>query len=191
MENNLISWSVLIVLLAAGLYTAFVIRGEKDDALLSAIDLEFHGLIFKIPRWWTKTEQSQEHIRFERTDTRYDWSATFTILKDYSKETSLQNIYEEQAIKRGLVFDKDTSIIHSPLELQELYSQGIEALRVEGTATENSENRLYYDAIVIRSPYTDDTQTILYLESRASVLNGLLEGPFFEQMLKHIKKAPQ
>ncbi len=183
MFDNVFSWSIFIIFLFIGIYTARIIKGEKEDALASAVELVFHGLSFQIPRWWTKTLDNGYEITFERTDTRYDWKATFLLLREYDADIDLQSIYEEQALKRGLVFDKDTSIIHSPSELNELYDQGLEALRVEGTATENSEKRLYYDAIIIRN----SNDQFIFLESKASVLNGLLEGPFFEQMLKHIK----
>ena len=124
----------------------------------------------------------KNQITYERKDTRYDWKATFTHLVDLDQQKSLQNIFEEIAIERNLIFDKDRAIIHSPKELKNLYENEVEALRVEGTATQNSEKRLYYDGLVIRAP-----KGILFLESKASVLNGLLEGPFFEQMIENIK----
>ncbi len=180
--DNILSWSILIISLIAMLYAAFIIKNEKSDALDSAVDLKFYGLVFPIPRWWTKTSESENQITYERKDTRYDWKATFTHLVDLDQQKSLQNIFEEIAIERNLIFDKDRAIIHSPKELKNLYENEVEALRVEGTATQNSEKRLYYDGLVIRAP-----KGILFLESKASVLNGLLEGPFFEQMIENIK----
>jgi hypothetical protein len=180
--DNYISWSILILTLIGIFYAATIIKGEKNDALKTASMLEFSGLLFPIPRWWTRTCDEEDMITFERKDTRYDWKATFLNLKKYSDETSLQNIFEDVAIERGLIFDKDFAIIHSPSELKELYENGIEALRVEGTATEKNENRLYYDGLVIKAP-----EGFIFLESKASVLNGLLEGPFFEQMIQNIK----
>jgi hypothetical protein len=88
------------------------------------------------------------------------------------------------ATKRNLIFDEDTSIVQAPSMLVEIHQQGIEALRIEGTATEDSEHRVYYDAFIIQGD-----KGHLYLESRSSILNGLLEGPFFEQTISKIKKA--
>ena len=180
--ENLFSWLILIGTLIAMLYTAFIIKNEKKDALDTSRKIEFHGLSFFIPRWWSQTLEEENNLVFERKDTRYDWKATFLKLDEGFNEMSLQNIFEKIAIDRELIFDKDTAIIHSPSELTSLYENKIEALRVEGTATERSEKRLYYDGLVIRGP-----KGILFLESKASVLNGLLEGPFFEQMIQNIE----
>ena len=52
------------------------------------------------------------------------------------------------------------------------------ALRVEGKATEKVINRLYLDIYLFQ--YKEDAYFFI---SRSSVLNGIVEGPFFEEMI--------
>lgn len=179
--SNTFWWILLICVLIFATYAAFVIKGEKDVALKDAIPFPFFGLEIPIPPWWTLTTNEDELKIFERTDTRYEWQSRFSFSKEEFKD--LQDAFEKLALKNQLVFDQDTSIIHEPTSFKELLDQGIETLRVEGTATKGHELRVYYDAALLK---VEDG--IVILESESSVLNGLLEGPFFEQALHHIKK---
>jgi hypothetical protein len=180
--NNTIWWILLILCLLFAVYAAFVIKNEKVEALSTGKKLLFHGFEFNLPRWWTMTLEEDNKLTFERTDTRYDWKATFNWIENPSGD--LQDTFEKMAIKRELIFDEDTSIIQAPSTLVEIHAQGVEALRIEGTATQSQEHRVYYDAFIIQGE-----KGHLYLESRSSILNGLLEGPFFEQTVSKIKKA--
>ena len=181
--SNIFWWILLITLLLLATYAAFIIRGEKDKALEDSVLLKFKSLEIPIPPWWTATTSLDNFIVFERVDTHYEWQSRFSFTQENFRD--LQAAFENLALKHKLVFDKDTSIIHRPQSFKSLYEQGLETLRVEGTATKASEERVYYDAALIK---VDDG--IVILESESSVLNGLLEGPFFEQALLHIRKAP-
>ena len=55
-------------------------------------------------------------------------------------------------------------------------------IEVGGTATENTIDRIYYDIAMIRSD-----NEILICESKSSILNGAVEGPYFEEVLKRIR----
>lgn len=179
--SDIFWWVVLVAVLIFATYAAFVIKGEKSVALEDAILLKFKGLEIPIPPWWTLTTDKDELKIFERTDTHYEWHARFSFTNEEYRD--LQAAFEHLATSNELIFDKDTSIIHEPTSFKELVAQGIEALRIEGTATKGSEHRVYYDAALLKVD-----NGIVILESESSVLNGLLEGPFFEQALHHIKK---
>lgn len=196
--DNIFGWLILVIILAFALYSAFVIKKEKIVALKNAKPLHFGGLIFPIPPWWTQTfkqesnDESKEETKiiFERTDTRYDWRAVFYKYDpNHFQGTSLQNIFEEFVIKREINFDQSNAIIKTPSEILSFSKIDIDALRIEGTATEASEDRIYIDIIVFKNKDTDtETDKIYIIESRSSILNGLLEGPFFEQMIEQVKK---
>lgn len=179
--SNVVWWALLVVCLAFAVYAANIIKNEKNVAISNGKALLFHGFEFIIPSWWTATLESENHITYERTDTRYDWVSHFRWVGDTDQD--LQSIFEKMAVERQLVFDEDTSIVQAPSMLKEIYDQGIEALRIEGTATEAQEHRVYYDVFLIKGD-----SGVLYLESRSSILNGLLEGPFFEQAISKIKR---
>ena len=56
-------------------------------------------------------------------------------------------------------------------------------VRVEGTCTEKKIYRFYYDIMI---GVLENDQT-LWCQSKSSVLNGCVEGPFFEEALKNLK----
>ena len=53
-------------------------------------------------------------------------------------------------------------------------------VRLEGTATQEQTERLYYDAFLVREIKSGH---YLYAESKSSILNGLVEGPYFEEVM--------
>ena len=58
-----------------------------------------------------------------------------------------------------------------------------EVIRVEGKASQRIEERLYLDMCLMRD---SNKQGYFLFESRSSVLNGLVEGPFFEEVLAEL-----
>ena len=55
------------------------IKNEKSQYLQTArlIDLNYFSLL--VPAWWSVTDETNDHLKFERTDiidTRYDWFAS-------------------------------------------------------------------------------------------------------------------
>jgi hypothetical protein len=54
---------------------------------------------------------------------------------------------------------------------------------VEGKASQNVVDRIYYDIYIMRA-LNDDGYFIF--ESWSSVLNGLVEGPYFEEGLSEL-----
>ena len=90
---------------------------------------------------------------------------------------------------KNIVFDSDTSVIKNPSDfIGHQIFKDIEAdmIRVEGTATQELQHRIYYDAFLIRDKVP---KGFLFCESRSSILNGMLEGPFFEEVLLNAKKS--
>ena len=61
-------------------------------------------------------------------------------------------------------------------------------VRLEGTATADRAERLYYDAFLIRNLKTG---SFLYAESKSSILNGLVEGPYFEAVMTGMELREQ
>lgn len=181
--DNYIYWSLLILALLFITYSAFIIKNEKVQAFENSITTVFGDVEFNLPKWWTKTRDEKEILIFERTDTTYDWSATFKELPASYSDLSLQDIFEKYATENEIIFDEQNAIIKTPSEIQSFKLINIDALRVEGTATQNIENRIYIDIVV----YKNNSKAFL-IQSRSSILNGLLEGPFFEEMILNVKK---
>ncbi|EQC47527.1 hypothetical protein [Bacteriovorax sp. Seq25_V] len=182
--ENIFGWSVLTIILVYLTYMAFSIKNETKVALATGKEFRFGGLLFNIPLWWTETFSSDEKYIFERTDTRYDWRATFLKYNFKLNETqNLQDVFESYAIEKKLVFDEENVIIKVPENIISFSDIGVEALRIEGTATQDDEHRLYIDILIFKN-----ADEIFIVESKSSILNGLLEGPFFEQMIANITK---
>lgn len=183
--ENIFGWSLLTIILVYLIYMAFSIKNETKVALETGKKFQFGGLLFNIPLWWTETFSSDEKYIFERTDTRYDWRATFLKynFKLHDSE-NLQQVFESYAIEKKLIFDEENVIIKVPKNFISFDEIGVEAIRIEGTATENNERRIYIDILIFKN-----ADEIFIVESKSSILNGLLEGPFFEQMIANIAKA--
>lgn len=184
-----LEWFSVLALLGFATYTLLVIKNEKRNFLKEGVVLQFKHFNFLIPKWWGQVEtQDENQIKFMRLDTRYEWHATFNwvpSLPVHSIDQELRNIIE----KKKILFDEDTTIINMPSEFKNnptFQNSDIEMIRIEGTATEDREHRLYYDAFLI---FDKKRQGMLYCESRSSVLNGLVEGPYFEEVMLRMQMS--
>lgn len=181
-------WLIFFGVIYALIYTMFVIKNEKNTFLETAVLRSFKHFDLLIPSWWTQTLDEENAIAFERTDTRYDWKATFTWLQFTEKdlELSLEDKFKELIQDRKILFDLDTGAILNPsdfLSHPASQKEGISMLRIEGTASEDEVDRVYFDAFILKD---EQAQGYLFCESRSSVLNGLVEGPYFEEVIMRV-----
>jgi hypothetical protein len=179
-------WSILLCLLAGAVYTMKVIGSEKSTIKDESYEIQFGKLSLLIPNWWTLVEEKTHEIRFERTDTRYDWFAKFAYVPDHQESTLpelLTKKLDQEKIEfdQDVAFETDSRVLFRNPEIQ-IHFQ--EIIRVEGKATQNIVDRLYYDIYLMRG--LGDSGYFMF-ESKSSVLNGLVEGPFFEEALCELK----
>ncbi len=176
-------WLVFFIIMGLGVYTLKVIKNEKRNYLENAQTVLFKDFILLTPRWWTLINtDSENEISFKRTDTRYDWEARFAWHEEKS-ELDLIELFKEKIHARRILFDEENSVIHNPSDFidKDLIKSGrFEMVRLEGTATADRMDRMYYDAFLIRELSSGH---YLYAESKSSVLNGLVEGPYFEEVM--------
>ena len=187
----IIEWLVVLGLLLFGVYTMLVIKNEKKTYIKNAREKFFHGFKLFLPEWWGEIDTNDEnHLTFKRLDTRYDWEAHFYFTKANDAHSPLPSIQEMLKAKledKKLLFDSDTTIITNPSEFKArpLLTSGLfELCRVEGTATMDRQERTYYDAFMVKNLKTGD---ILFCESKSSILNGLVEGPYFEEVIERME----
>lgn len=174
-------WAAVVLLLGLGLYTVHVIKNEKANYIKEAREIHFHPFKFFVPKWWGNVEtNSPDELCFKRLDTKYDWVARFHWSQP-SSETNLIKLFQSKIHDRKILFDEDASIIYNPADF--LLGE-YEIVRLEGTATMDQQERLYYDAFLLREKKSG---YYLYAESKSSVLNGLVEGPYFEEVMKRIE----
>lgn len=185
-SQHLGEWLILLLFIGALIYTLFIIGEEKSTFKDESYEMSFDRLRLRIPTWWTLTETSDQKVRFERADTRYDWFASFEYVP-HSTEKDLPVILEEKLNLEGIEFDTDVQfetdsrVLFRNPEVQEYFQ---EVIRVEGTASQRVVDRIYYDVYIVRG-LKDEGHFIF--ESRSSVLNGLVEGPYFEEGLSELK----
>ena len=108
-------------------------------------------------------------------------------LLNLKKSKKQLNIIEEDFKNRieelELVFDLDSSDILMPADFKdrpEVREGDLEIVRIEGTATQQGTERCYFDAFLFRDHKRGE---VLFASSHSSVLNGLVEGPYFEEMI--------
>ncbi len=183
--NHLFDWAVLVALIAGALYTMKIIGEEKSSFKQDSYSVEFGNLSLMVPNWWSIVGESTGSIRFERTDTRYDWYCVFTYLEDHENKTLPELLekklnLEEIEFDMDVTFETDSRVLFRDTEIQEYFQ---EIIRVEGKASQRVVDRIYYDIYLLRS---QDSKGYFIFESRSSVLNGLVEGPYFEESLAEL-----
>lgn len=187
--SSLVEWSVVAFIFAILIYTMIVIKEEPKSYLENAREVNFAGLHLNTPSWWTQTLNSSEQMQFERTDTSYEWRASFYVYDWIIKDTEIEKDLIQWLHEKEVLFDEVNSVIHNPSDYQdhELVQSGEwEIVRVEGTATQSQIQRIYLDTYLIR----DKVQGRKYFcESRSSVLNGIIEGPYFEAMMNQARRS--
>ena len=166
----------LILFLAALLYSAIVIIEEKKAVRENARSCQLPPFRFSIPSWWKRTPEGEKKILF----TSSDWQGIFHLLPP--EEQSLEESLAQKIQGQQVVFDGDTIIRH-PMAT----NQSLRMARIEGTATEKGETRLYVDAFLAEC---QETQQRLYGESKSPVLSGSREGPWFEECLNNCYSIP-
>ncbi len=187
--DHIFSWLVLATFLAALIYALIVIAEEKDTFLETAVDFDFNGFSFSLPSWWGLKVNEKDLVQWERVDTKYDWRAKLEWFESYDKSISIEEDFKNHIEKLEMVFDLDASDIRMPADFEEhpsVISKDIEIVRIEGTATRAQISRCYLDAFLIRDVTRNKA---LFATALSSVLNGVVEGPYFEQMMLNIERT--
>lgn len=181
-SNHFVDWLILFAFIVGAAYTMKIIGREKSTFKQESFEVNFGNLKLQIPNWWTITEQNDLRLKFERTDTRYDWYAVYEYHPSEVNQT-LPDLLKEKLNKEAIefdadvVFETDSRVIFRDSEIQREFQ---EAIRVEGKASQNVIERIYYDIYLTRR--LNDPGYFIF-ESKSSVLNGLVEGPYFEESL--------
>lgn len=183
-------WLAFFLLMALGVYTMRVIKNEKRNYLENAQEILFKNFKLITPRWWSLVPtDAEKEICFKRLDTRYDWEARF-MWNETASDLNIIELFKEKIVERKILFDEENSVIHNPsdfLEKDLIKSGRFEMVRLEGTATADRMERLYYDAFIVRDL---NNGQYLYAESKSSILNGLVEGPYFEEVMLRLEYIP-
>jgi hypothetical protein len=183
--NHFWEWAILLLFIGGAIYTMKIIGEEKSTFKDESYEVRFGKLSLMIPNWWSIVDQSPTLIRFERTDTRYDWHAIFSYFPDHENK-SMPDLLEEKLNLEKIEFDMDVTfetdsrVLFRDSEIQEYFQ---EIIRVEGKASQNIVDRIYYDIYIMRA--LNDNGYFIF-ESWSSVLNGLVEGPYFEEGLSEL-----
>jgi hypothetical protein len=180
-------WLSVFLLFGLGIYTMWVIKNEKKTYLKNAREIEFKKFKLYVPVWWKEALGSAENeLCFQRNETPHNWEAKF-IWNPLGDKRDLNEVFKEHIANRKILFDEENAIIHNPnqfIDVGLISSGAFEMVRIEGTATEDDQERLYYDAFLIRQK---ENGTYLYAECRSSILNGLAEGPYFEAVMTRLE----
>ncbi len=174
-------WALLIFGLLFLSYAAFAIAREKNFYQQTSHPIFFKGMVLKIPAWWAIDGQDEFSLCFKREDTHYDWFAQFNFFdKNEIKNQSAEKILTEELEDRKIVIDHDTQIKNNlPYGLK--LPCEISFARIEGCATINTEERIYIDLVILKKE-----SQIWRMSSQSSILNGCVEGPYFEEVIKNI-----
>lgn len=179
-----LEWSALIGFILFLIYAARKILEEKTNFAQDSVERRWGKLTIKVARWWSETSpSSNDYWLFCRTDTHYDWEAKFWMPQISS--CCAQTTCEAWLRQNGFILDTaETQISQRASDLfclTKTYQACRDFYRVEGTATQHEQDRKYVDCVVF---YLDEDPNVYMAVSLSSVLNGGVEGPFFEETLK-------
>lgn len=183
--NHIIDWLLLLIFLGGALYTLKVIGQEKSTFKDESYEVRFGNLSLMIPNWWSIVQNEKTYLRFERTDTRYDWYANFSYYPNHENK-SIPTLLEEKLdlekieFDMDVVFETDSRVLFRDSEIQEYFQ---EVVRVEGQGSQDVVDRIYYDIYIMKA---ENDSGYFIFESKSSVLNGLVEGPYFEESLSEL-----
>ncbi len=170
-----IQWSVVISMLIFLIYAAFVIMEEKRAYLENTIDTQLAHFTFKIPSWWKKKTQEKDNICFGDNN----WEISYRWFNSFNEDQDIEEQTVEKIKNTGLLFDEKT------IDLKRYKKNPLSYVHIEGMATSTIDmQRKYYDAYLIRDK---NKKGYLYCFHKCSILNGMLEGPYFEETIKHIE----
>jgi hypothetical protein len=183
--THFMDWLILILLLGAAFYTMRIIGEEKSTFKEDCYQVTFGNLSLMIPNWWTIVEETPFELRFERTDTKYEWHALFSYFPDHQEKSMpllLEEKLDQEKIEFDLdvIFETDSRVLFRDSAVQKYFQ---EVIRVEGKASQNGVERVYYDIYLMRGL---NEKGYFIFESWSSVLNGLVEGPYFEEGLSEL-----
>lgn len=166
-------WVFVLFGLTSLTYAALKIKNEPNDYLKKSKVFEFKQFFLQIPSWWTLTINEKNLIRFERTDTKYDWYCEYWAIENSkgSGEEILQNLVKDL----NLVFDEKNNLENFSIDL-------LKISRMEGMSTINGIDRAYFDIFV-----AEINGAFFVGKSHSSILNGCVEGPYFEEVLQRLK----
>lgn len=186
--NNSTEWALVLGGLIFLSYSTWVIKNEKhsydDFGVIEVID----PFQIKVPSWWTKLKAppveyfknipAKKELSFKRTDTRYDWYSHFiTLDNSESVETIFDNFLSKNL---DIIPDPENKKYKTFIKIKP--NKTLPATRIESMGTQSQTERIYIDLVV--SKLNDQTVFIGY--SLSSVLNGAVEGPYFDEVLKNI-----
>ena len=165
------AWISLFAVLGFLFYAAFAIKHEKKNSKKNLKEFTLGKIKFYTPSWWSVLEESNKSFKFHRTDTKYDW---YTICEHLSSTNrNLQEYVVKRLASEEILFDEKATDI----------TEDDNSVRIEGTATKDNETRLYLD-IFVKSIENE----VYYFESRSSILNGCVEGPYFEELIHSLEE---
>jgi len=173
-------WIGVILFIAGLIYAAIKIKNEPNDYLKKASYMSIGPFELLIPSWWTLINQESKLFLFKRVDTNYAWETTFS-LKNVESNSSRQAILKDQIAKYQIEFDSDFKEDHYSYLNRK--NQKVFISRHEGMATKEQYIRSYADFAIIEIP---EVQKFLIGISISSVLNGCVEGPYFEEVINRV-----
>lgn len=135
-------------------------------------------MLLSVPNWWTFDDSTQI---FKRTDTYYDWFAQLKKLgssEEILRTQKLLDFAHHYFIKEDIVFD--------PGEWVEKQLSSKKAVFIQGTCTYQKEKRSFWEGLFWISAQKSE---IYVFFSFSSILNGGIEGPYFEKVVENLLKS--
>jgi hypothetical protein len=183
LSNHFLEWVILIASILAAIYCMIIIGSENSTYKEECLQVNFFKLDINIPKWWTQKESTKNSISFYRSDTNYAWEMKLSKIESNDINQYLSAYIDSEEI----IYDEAETLVETESVNKILVTQTCEKIQnfiyIEGTATQKIETRIYLELVLIQ---LIDNETYFF-ENKSSVLNGAVEGPFFDELIKSIE----
>jgi hypothetical protein len=181
-SQHFLDWAILAVLILLAIYTLIIIGSEGDTYEEDSREVSFFNLKMKVPNWWSEKEKLESSVNFHRADTFYEWEIKLSKISS----NDINKYLEDYITSEEIIYDEGETQIETIAKNRILVEDTVTKIEnfiwVEGTATEKINSRIFLELVLVQVSVDE----VYFFENKSSVLNGAIEGPYFDELMKSL-----
>lgn len=184
--NQIFEWTIVLILIIFLLYISYKIKNEFKNYSKNKKLIKLKHFNFFVPSWWEPVKDKNK-IKFRSKSSQEIWYSSVEVIQSEYNGLKPENMLEKQIEKIHIIFDHDHITYKNKLpgnnsNLKENHK--LNFILKEGTGTENESRRIYLQIAIVQ--HKEEPNYYLITENLSPVLEGGIEGPYFEELIKSI-----
>ncbi len=184
--NQIIQWIFVLILILFLLYISYKIKNEFKNYSQNKKLFKLRKFNFFVPSWWEPVRNNNE-IKFTSKSSQEVWYSSVEVIKSGDDDLPPETILDKKIEKMKITFDHGHITYKNELPGNTTYQEENNNLNFtfkEGTGTENDSRRIYLQIAIIL--HKKEPNYYVITKSLSPVLDGGVEGPYFEELIKSI-----